>query len=196
MKSYFRPWQAAEYGFVVLIAWAAACQGQVTTQAATGISSNSGSAVLHASVNPGGRQTGVLFEWGNTPSYGTTNIVADIGSGSVPVPVSVTIIGLSSLTNYHYRAVATNTAGVTLGNDVSFSTPFYPGGLSNPTIMGGNLEVTLNGTTNAQYGIYASTNLVSWSLVPPGLFTYLSARPFQVNVAAVTNIGHLFFLMR
>ena len=183
--------------FVVLMALAGSSGAQVTTLGATGISSNNGAATLNASVNPEGHETSVLFVWGETAGYGNTNAVLNIGAGESPVLVSAVVTGLSSLTNYYFRAVATNAVSTNSGGQLEFSTPFYPGGLSHPALTNGALEVTLSGTTNAAYGIYGSTNLVNWTLLPPGQFIYLAARPFQIDIAITNSAGgHWFYLMR
>jgi hypothetical protein len=59
-------------------------------------------------------------------------------------------------TTYHYRIVAINNAGTTLGGDQSFTTPKQPLGLSllatvNPVPFGGTttINATLTGTDNA-----------------------------------------------
>ena len=182
--------------FLGSLALALSSEAQVTTLAATGISSNNGAATLNASVNPGGRPTGVLFVWGNTASYGATKAVPNVGAGSSPVPVNVTVTGLLSLTNYHFRAIATNALATNSGADLTFNTPFYPGSLSSPAIVNGSLRVTVSGTTNAAYGIYSSTNLLDWSLLAPGQFTYLASHPFQIDISTTSNASHLFYILR
>jgi|GEM_PF-4880510 len=188
----FRPFAAIVGSFLGLVT----SHAQVTTEPATGLSTNSGVATLNASINPGGHGAGVFFEWGLTTAYGSTNTPSPAGSGNATVPISATISNLMSLTNYHFRAVATNSVATNVGGDLTFSTPHYPGALSNPVIVGGKLQVTVSGTANVLYGIYASTNFTAWQLLPPGQFTYLSSRPFQVNVASLTNVGQWFYLLR
>jgi hypothetical protein len=47
---------------------------------------------------------------------------ASVGSGTTAVAVSAPISGLSGGTTYHFRLVATNSAGTTTGADVAFTT--------------------------------------------------------------------------
>jgi chitodextrinase len=80
--------------------------------------------VLHGAVDPGGLATAYQFEYGETTSYGESVPVAaaDAGSGSGYVAVSEALEGLKGQTPYHYRIVATNSAGTFPGNDRVFGT--------------------------------------------------------------------------
>jgi hypothetical protein len=68
-------------------------------------------ATLTGTVNPNGLDTTVHFEYGLTSSYGFTTATQDIGAGVNPVSVTQDISGLYVVTTYHYRIVATNSAG-------------------------------------------------------------------------------------
>jgi len=94
----------------------------VTTGSA--ISITSGSATLNGTVNPNGKKTTYYFEYGTTTSYGLTSGTnwAGAGSGTSDVSVSATITGLSPNTTYHYRIVATNSAGTSYGSDQTLTT--------------------------------------------------------------------------
>ncbi len=92
-----------------------------TTNAATNISATS--ATLNGTVNPNGLSTTVQFEYGKTASYGNTITAAQSPiTGISAVSVNAALSGLSLNTQYHYRVVATNSAGTTTGGDHSFST--------------------------------------------------------------------------
>ncbi|MCD6486026.1 MAG: hypothetical protein J7K35_01680, partial [Syntrophobacterales bacterium] len=86
------------------------------------------SATLEGTVNPHHASTTYFFEYGTTDAYGTETEIADAGSGTDDIPVSVDIAELSACTVYHYRIVATNTAGTTEGADNTFSTDCAEGG--------------------------------------------------------------------
>lgn len=102
----------------------AASEPAVLTGNATGITPTS--ATFHGTVNPGAQATTYYFEYGTATTYGTTTAVASAGSGTADVPVSAAISSLAPATRYHYRLVATNASGTTLGADVSFATPRPP----------------------------------------------------------------------
>jgi hypothetical protein len=84
----------------------------------------SSSATLNGTVNPNGLATTYVFQWGRTTSYGNDTAVTSVGSGTINNAASAKISGLRSYTVYHYRLVATNSAGTTYGADKSFKTKF------------------------------------------------------------------------
>ncbi|MCW3056920.1 MAG: regulator of chromosome condensation [Solirubrobacterales bacterium] len=93
---------------------------------ATGGSSTvgEGSASVAGSVNPEGMTIlSCVFEYGPSASYGhSVPCSQTLGSGKTPVAVSAQITGLDPGTLYHYRLVATNSAGTTYGSDHTFTT--------------------------------------------------------------------------
>jgi hypothetical protein len=83
------------------------------------------SAVLNGKVNPVGLLTTYHFEYGVTTEYGSripVVIEATAGNGYLSRSFSRTITGLSPGTTYHFRLVATNSAGTTEGLDQTFTT--------------------------------------------------------------------------
>jgi hypothetical protein len=85
---------------------------------------NDKSARLEAELNPHGLATEYRFEYGSDSSYGKSAPIPDgsAGAGSTDVSVSVLIqVPLPSST-YHYRVVAHNSLGVTIGPDRTFET--------------------------------------------------------------------------
>jgi hypothetical protein len=87
-------------------------------------------ATLRAYVNPRGHATTVRFEYGPTSRYGTATAEQAIGAGNAGVTVSVPVAGLTPNKRYHFRAVATNAAGVTNGARRTFTTPRAPTGVA------------------------------------------------------------------
>ena len=78
------------------------------------------SATLNGTVNPNGLLTTYVFQWGRTTAYGSATTATSAGSGTGQVAASARITGLRYYTVYHYRLVATNSAGTTYGADQSF----------------------------------------------------------------------------
>jgi hypothetical protein len=90
------------------------------------------SAVLNGTINPVGLQSGYHFEYGLTSAYGSRipeSIEAVAGNGRAPRIFSRTIEGLQPGTTYHYRLVASNSAGVAEGIDRTLTT-LTPGAIA------------------------------------------------------------------
>ncbi len=93
----------------------------VTAESFTDVGSSS--AVLHATVQPGGNSTSVFFEYGPTASYGNTTAVQSAGDGSTPVTVQAAVENLAPDSPIHFKAVTTSNGHTTgTGADTSFNT--------------------------------------------------------------------------
>jgi phosphodiesterase/alkaline phosphatase D-like protein len=92
--------------------------------ATTGPAQNVGtsSATLTGSVDPRNHSTSWYFEYGPNTRYGTHTGTQSVSAGSGNRGVSVGISGLAPGTTYHYRLVATSSAGTSRGADVAFTT--------------------------------------------------------------------------
>ncbi len=161
-----------------------------TTNPATFIASFS--AMLNALLDPHGLTTSVHFEYGTTPSYGLTTAPQN-RTGNTFQAVGANVTGLTANTLYHFRVVASNGAGTTMGSDRTFTT-------LTPT---GPPVVITNGATN----VTASSGTLNGSLDPHGLTTtvffqygtttsYGSATPMQTQTGntyrnITANVGGL-----
>jgi hypothetical protein len=92
----------------------------VTTNPATNVTTSS--ARLNGSLDPHGLTTTVYFKWGTTTSYGHTTPV-QTQTGNTYRNITATISGLTSHHTYHFRIVATNSAGTRMGSNLTFQTP-------------------------------------------------------------------------
>ncbi len=124
-----------------------------------------GSATLNGSVNPKGADTSYYFQYGLTKSYGLQAGILDAGTGTHAVPVAIAIGGLQPLTVYHFRLVAVNASGPTIGADKTFLTKKVPLSLAilaspNPVLYGGTITVqgSLSGTGNGNREVVLQTN--------------------------------------
>jgi hypothetical protein len=113
------------------------------------------SALLTGTVNPNGKDASYYFQYGPTRAYGGQTAIADAGAGVHTVKVRLPVTGLQPLTVYHYRLVAVNGAGPSIGSDATFLTTKVPLSLQilaspNPVLFGGPITVqgTLSGTGN------------------------------------------------
>ena len=96
----------------------------VVTAAASSIGLTS--ARLNGRVTANGQATTWYFDYGTTTSYGSRTAARSAGSGTGAVNVASSLTGLRRNTTYHFRLVATNASGTTVGGDRSFSTSLQP----------------------------------------------------------------------
>jgi hypothetical protein len=178
---------------------AGATQPQTTTAATQGATHVLGtSALLTASIDPGGQATSYYFLYGTTTAYGSQIGPFSIGDGTVRIPVGHTISHLTPGVTYHYRVLAVPSADppeqfvptvvcatpsvVICGRDAWFTTRSIP------------LVVTLEKAPPETYG---SPFVVSGTLTGTGNAGQpiaLQASPFpyleafsSIGVPAVTN---------
>ncbi len=79
-------------------------------------------ATLQVQINPHGSATTYRIEYGTDTSYGAATPEAPIGAGEVSQTFENTLTGLTPATTYHWRVVATNSIGTSLGADHTFTT--------------------------------------------------------------------------
>jgi streptogramin lyase len=96
----------------------------INTGPAVAIGPNS--AVLTGTVFPEGTQTMYLFELGSSTAYGTQLFGGEAGREGGFLPVSVAAGNLQPGSVYHYRLVAVNAAGTSIGPDRTFTTTTLP----------------------------------------------------------------------
>jgi hypothetical protein len=134
---------------ILASAASAAAAPSVTTSPATNIGPQG--ATLNGVVNPNGRATEVRFQWGRTTNYANSTPKQQVGAGTTPVPVAADLAKLRSNTTYHFRVVATSSAGTDRGADRTFktakptTTPNFspnPGTFARPVTIYGTLVGT------------------------------------------------------
>lgn len=157
-------------------------QGLATTQPATNITDVG--ATLNAFVFPGGIDTWVYFEWGTDTNYGDTTSPMFIPAATEVLPVSAGIAGLAAASTYHFRAVATNSLGVSWGVDQQFLVPI----LLHATLQSaGQIMVQFHGVLNAAYNIFSSYDLTlpltNWTFRGQAIPSSSNTFYFQDNVA-------------
>jgi hypothetical protein len=96
--------------------------GAPTVQTGAAQSVGASTATLTGSVNPQGHSTSWWFEYGTTTGYGSRTSSKGAGSGTASVSVSAAVSKLAAVTTYHYRLVASSSAGKSLGADATFTT--------------------------------------------------------------------------
>ncbi len=133
----------------------------------TGSSSNVtySSVILYGNVNARGLATNYVFQYGTTSGYGGQTPLAPAGNGTISIKLSQSVSGLQPGTTYHYRIVATNSAGTANGNDRTFNTAAVPlsvqiAGVPNPVAFGNPFVVEghLSGTGAANHEVVLQAN--------------------------------------
>src|ERR1700722_18651228 len=109
---------------------------------------HSTSATLTGTVNPNGADTTYYFEYGTSPNYGEVTSSTDAGAGADPVSVTYPLASLAPGESYHYRLVATNTQGVTFGQDGTFETSAAPSVTTGSASAVSSTSESLSGTVN------------------------------------------------
>lgn len=135
----------------------------VATRAAAKV--GQAAATLQGRVDPNGTATTYTFEYGPTKAYGLASVVKSAGAGTKARNVGARVTGLAPATVYHYRVVATSTAGTRRSGDRTFKTDKQPLGLllaatPNPVPFGENTVLSgfLAGTDNAGKQILLEQN--------------------------------------
>jgi hypothetical protein len=154
-------------------------------------------ATLRGEVNPRGLATTFHFEYGLTAVYTASTPVTPAGVATVATPVTAAIGGLAPTTRYHYRLVASNANGVTVGRDRVFRTRVQPAGVTlgvapNPVRYGRPLVFTgtVSGPNRAGRVVQLRQDLFPF---PGGGFLNLGNRvltnpqgAFSITVPSVT----------
>jgi phosphodiesterase/alkaline phosphatase D-like protein len=144
-----------------------------TTGAASGVTNTT--ATIAGSVNPNGLDTSYHFEYGTTPSYGTSTTAVDDGSGTGTDSVNAALSGLTQGTTYYYRLVATSVGGTTNGSQGTFTTTQPP-----------------TATTGSASSITATAAAIAGSVNPNGVdttyhFEYGTTPSFGTSTTAVDD---------
>jgi hypothetical protein len=146
-------------------ALAAAAPPKPTAHTGAAVDVSYATATLAGSIDPRKSATYYYFQYGPTDAYGAQTPLAEAGAGDSAVPVRVAISGLAPLTIYHYRLVAVNAAGTTLGGDRELKTTKVPLSLQivstpDPVAFGGAITVqgTLSGTGNVNREVVLQAN--------------------------------------
>jgi hypothetical protein len=140
------------------------------------------SATLNGSADPHGLSTTVHFQYGTTTSYGSTT-ASQTKTGNTYQSVSANISGLSASTTYHFRIVASNSAGTTYGADRTFTTLSATG----PPVV----------ITNAATNVARSSATLNGSVDPHGLttnvhFQYGTTTSYGSTTASQTKSGNTY----
>ena len=107
-----------------------------------------GGARLAGLVDPRGQRTAYYFQWGPSATFGATSALGFQEGEPTEVEVAIPSEALGPGTTYHYRLVASNQLGTTVGATQTFLTPGSqpPEVETGPARWLGPTAVTLTGT--------------------------------------------------
>ena len=107
-------------GFDETFTTAAAKPASASTGTATRVGEVS--ATVHGSVDTGGLDSTYHFEYGKSSTYGSMSRTVHLAAASSALNVAAFLKALKPGTTYHYRIVASNSAGTSRGADRTFKT--------------------------------------------------------------------------
>ena len=162
----------------------------VITNPATYIASYS--ARLNGTVDPHGLTTTVYFQYGRTINYGLTTTIQS-KTGDTYQNVAATIGGLTASTTYHFRIVATNSAGTRYGADRTFTTLSAIGPpvvITNPATNLTSSSATLNGSVDP-HGLTTNVHFEYGTTTSYGHTTANQTKTGNAYQNVATNISAL-----
>jgi hypothetical protein len=124
----------------------------------------------------------VHFQYGTTTSYGSTT-ANQTKTGNTTQNVAANISGLSASRTYHFRIVATNSAGTRYGSDRTFTTLSATGPpvvITNPATNVARSSATLNGSVDP-HGLSTSVH-----------FQYGTSTSYGSTTANQTKTGNTY----
>ena len=155
---------------------------QVTTNSAT----------LNGWANPNGHPRPAWFEWGTTTNYGNiVSIGPDCQGSCTAVRVSSSITNLTPHQLYNYRLVASNSFGIAVGNNVSFSAniPPPPIVVTLPASQATTNSATLSGWLNPNE--FFTMYWFQWGITTNYGNTTIPWDPFNGGVSVTSSITNL-----
>jgi hypothetical protein len=130
------------------------------------------SASLTGGIYPNGLDTAYYWQYGTTTAYGGQTTSADAGSGSAPAGAPGQLTGLTSGVTYHYRLVASNTAGTAYGYDqvltTSSATNVAPVNITAPSISGSPLQGQTLSASPGTWSPVAGAYTYQWQISTDG----------------------------
>jgi hypothetical protein len=170
------------------------CSAGITAPA-SGVSATA--ATLNGVVTPGGADTTYTFEYGTSPSYGSSTTVTDGGSGDAAELIQAALTGLTPSTTYCFRLDTTSASegGTVDGQQQTFTTPAPPAPagmtLATTALPAGTVGSAYSGTLSATGGTPPYTWSITRGDLPLGLHLnratgVISGKPRQAGTRKFT----------
>jgi hypothetical protein len=152
-----------------------------TTGAASSVAATT--ARLNGSVDPNAQETSWHFDYGTSTGYGSSTAARSAGSGGNPTGVSFSLSGLVSGTTYHFRLVAANASGTSVGADRTFVT------LGAPAVQTGSAQSVSATTAILTGSVDPKNHTTSWHFEYGTSTRYGSRTPTSQAKANTGNRG-------
>jgi hypothetical protein len=186
-------WATAIAALAALMVFAGSALAAGPT-ASTGPTTSTGAttATVTGSVNPSGAATTWYIEYGTSTSYGSKTSAVSAGSGTSTSAVSAKLSGLADGTTYHYRLVATSSAGTSHGGDAVFTTLAVPdvstASASNIAASSATLNGTVdpNGRSTTFYFEYGTSTSYGSKTSSKSAGSATSAQPESAGISGLT----------
>ena len=127
-----------------------------TTEPATAVTATT--ATLEGTVSPNQEETTYYFEYGTTTEYGTKTPTEGPFGGNADKKAKADVTGLTPSTTYHYRVVATNPSGTTMGADATFTTAAPDPNANSVTIKSSRATLTFGSATTISGNVNGPEN--------------------------------------
>jgi alpha-tubulin suppressor-like RCC1 family protein len=141
-------------------------------------------ATLNGLVNPNGALTRVSFDYGLTEDYGSSTLFTNIGASHGLIALSKKVGGLIGGQVYHFRIVATNSAGILYSADQTFATTLEPEATTVAASSIGATSATLN-------GLVRPNTLATSVFFEYGANTNLGSTTAALNLPGSTNLNQI-----
>jgi len=171
----------------------------VNTLAASSITASN--ATLNGNVNPNGAAATAYFQYGLTTNYGSLTASTNLAATNTAFSISNLITNLTTRTLYHYQLVASNSLGITLGNDATFIYQPAPFNLSNVSkLSGGVLQMSFTNLGGFAFTVLGSTNLAlpltNWTVIGPAVESPAGSGNYQFTDTQNTNQTTQYYRVR
>jgi hypothetical protein len=148
-------------------------------------------ATLQGMVRPNGQDTQVYFQFGPTTNYTLTTPFLDAGSGTNRTVVAAPMNGLTPLSSYHYRCIASNATAMFIGPDLTFTTSnsvitFPATGVGGPAATL-NAGFAVDGQTYEAFFEYGTTTNLGNSTAPVLVNTTNTFIDFSASISNLST---------
>ena len=167
---------------------ASAAKPVATTGGAASITQTT--VTLNGKVDANGKPTTYFFQIGTTRVYTATTPETAAGQSADPVRISVPVSGLAPATVYHYRLVAKNADGQTVGMDRTFKTKVQPLGV---TLVATPASVAPGGVTTLSGQLTGTNNAGRPVQLQSSAFPYTAGFSTVGNTVITDSVGNFTF---